>query len=355
VEQCLVRRESANRVAQVSSRERKSDRQSTSEHKKRLKDEIKVKKGELSKIKEEIRAAEGQAKVQQIKRKKRAKQEIFLLQRELRAAKGGMTESQSDTGTLPDFLIIGAKKAGTTFLYNVLTLHPHVEPAAFKELHYFDIRIEEEGTEWYRQWFPSPRWKDGRRTMSGEATPGYLSHPNVPERAARVVPQARLIALLRNPVDRAYSDYHQTARKGREPLTFEGAVEAEEAWLCSERDETSERKDGTGRNQSKYGYLAGGIYVDQLMRWSKFFPHEQLLVLKSEDLFERGPDTLRRVLRFLDLPGWEPEDWEQVPTKRNKGKSYDRGMDPATRQRLEGFFEPHNRRLYEHLGVDFEW
>jgi hypothetical protein len=99
----------------------------------------------------------------------------------------------------------------------------------------------------------------------------------------------------------------------------------------------------------RFSYLARGIYVDQLLRWSRFFSKEQLLVLKSEDLFEYPQETLKTVLSFLDLPGWEPE----VRRVRNKGDYT--SMDPATRRRLEGYFEPHNRRLYEYLGVDFGW
>jgi hypothetical protein len=113
------------------------------------------------------------------------------------------------TGALPDFVIIGAQKCGTSSLYHLLTRHPHVERAATKELHFFDLLFDE-GIEWYRQCFPPPKLKDGRRTIHGEATPGYLFHPLVPERMAEAVPQARLIALLRNPANRAYSKTEPT-------------------------------------------------------------------------------------------------------------------------------------------------
>jgi hypothetical protein len=167
--------------------------------------------------------------------------------------------------------------------------------------------------------------------------PGILDSPPAPEKIAEVVPQARLIALLRNSVDRAYSDYQQVARKGREPLTFEEAIEAEKTQTLVRRR-----------------YLAKGIFVDYLLCWSKYFSDEQILVLKSEDFFERTPETLKSILNFLDLPDWEPEASEIIPKKRNEGH-YEQGMDPTTRRQLEEFFEPHNRRLYEHLGVDFGW
>jgi Sulfotransferase domain len=317
------------------------------------KETIKGKKQDLSRIKKELSATKEQTKItEHRKRKKKLEQEIFQLEREFRTANGRATD-ELGTGALPDFLIIGAMKAGTTFLYNLLTLHPHVEPAAAKELHYFDNLIEEEDIEWYRRCFPRPRWKDGRRTITGESTP-YLAYPHAPERVAEVVPQARLIALLRNPVDRAYSDYQQLARKGRAPRTFEAAIGAKKVRLRRRRDKTSERRDYTRLDDSSR-YLSRGIYVDQLLRWSRFFADEQMLVLKSENLFERPQDTLKLILDFLDLPDWEPEAWEKIPKKRNKGKTYEQKMDPATRQYLEGFFEPHNQRLYEYLGVDFGW
>ena len=287
--------------------------------------------------------ADTQKRIEYKKRKKRMQQEIFRLENDLRAAEGQsngdphgrqspQAASESATGAMPDFLIIGAKKCGTTFLYDLLSRHPYVEPAAKKELHYFDILADEESTEWYRRCFPPPRWKDGRRTITGEATPYWDKH-RVPERIAKVLPQARLIVLLRNPVDRAYSDYQQARRKGREPLTFEEAIEAEKPQTPARRK-----------------YLGRSTYADHLLRWSEYFGEKQMLVLKSEDFFERTQDTLECVLNFLGLSNWELEASE----KRNKGK-YEAKMDPITRQRLEEYFEPHNERLYEHLGVDFEW
>lgn len=288
---------------------------------------------EISRLKYELRAAKelsnGSERLKKIKSKR---QEMFRLQDELRADETWRTSDAPKTGTLPDFIIIGAQKSGTTSLYHLLTRHPHVEPAAAKEMHFFDT-LYEEGVEWYRQCFPPPRLKDGRQTVTGEATPGYLFHPLAPERVAEVVPQARLIALLRNPVDRAYSQYHQRMGKGRENQGFDEAVGAENL-------------DGEHLPE----YLARGIYADQLLRWSRFFPKEQMLVLKSEDFFERPQDVLKIVLNFLDLPQWEPEAWKH----RKKG-SYEERMNPEIRRRLEDFFEPHNRRLYEYLGVDFGW
>jgi hypothetical protein len=260
------------------------------------------------------------------------------------------------TGALPDFVIIGAQKGGTTSLYRLLAQHPYVRPAVEKELHYFSLFFDR-GVEWYRSCFPALRQENVQSTITGEASPYYLFHPHAPRRMAEAVPRARLIALLRNPVDRAYSHYnHEVTTVSRlfgagvEPLTFAEALQLEELRLRGEGDKMLEDERYVSFNHQHFSYLSRGIYVDQLIHFSKFFNGEQILVLKSEDFFERTPETLKLVLDFLGLPEWEPEAWEIFL----KGE-YDRELDPATRQRLEEYFEPHNRRLYEYLGVDLGW
>jgi hypothetical protein len=269
----------------------------------------------------------------------RQRLEIFRLNNELATTRGPIKSAGDgppaprasgapEVGKLPDFVVIGAQKCGTTFFYSLLTGHPNVDQAAVKEVHYFDKQKNfSKGIEWYRRCFPTPTREDGRRSITGEASPSYLISRHAPERLASAVPDARLIVLLRNPVDRAYSHYHMVVARGHERRSFEEAIE--EAKACA--------------------YLRRGIYVDQLLRWREFFGDEQLLVLKSEDLFKRTQDSLKLVLGYLDLPRWEPD----LPPRKPKHR-YD-PMDPATRRRLEEFFEPHNRRLYELLGRDFGW
>ena len=311
---------------------KKNARRHASEQRKRIRD----KKRELRRLRQGLGSAVAKAERRGFKQnKKRVQQEIFRLKKELKALRRQAKDAPPETGALPDFVIIGGKKCGTSSLYNLLAQHPYVEPAASKELHYFDRLFEAEDVEWYRRCFPAPRWEDGRRTMTGEATP-YMPSRQAPEMMAEVVPGARLISLLRNPVDRAYSDYQQVVRKGREPRTFEEAIAG--------------KAGGGGSLDDRCEYLSRGVYVDHLLRWSEFFDRDQLLVLKSEDFFERPTDTLKLVLDFLGLPAWEPEAAEV----RNPG-TYTERMAPGIRRRLEEYFEPHNRRLYEYLGVDLGW
>ncbi len=310
---------------------------------------LKIKKREASQIRGELRAAtSGVERSEHKKNKKRVQQEIFQLQIKLGVAKRGAGDQ--DTGALPDFLVIGAKKAGTTYLYRLLSQHPHVEPAASKEPHFFDA-LYDEGVGWYRGCFPKPRHKDGRMTITGEATP-YMANRHSPERAAEVAPRALLIALLRTPEDRAYSDYQHMARTRRETRTFEEAIGMENARPSRGAGKTTEHEDLTHLDDNSR-YLSRSVYVDHLLRWSKFFGRERMLVLKSEDLFASPQETLGRVLHFLDLPPRELKPL-RMRDKRNRG-SYEQKMDPETRRHLEEYFEPHNWRLYDYLGRDLGW
>ena len=322
----------------------------------RARKRLKSRRRELKQFKEKLRNC-GPKDPAEITRHRhqisRARAEVFRLERELLAAERGRAEDEPVTGALPDFVVLGAQKAGTTYLYNLLVQHPHIEPAASKELHFFDNNFEL-GVEWYRECFPAPEWRDGRLTVTGEATPYYLFHPDAARRMAEVVPGARLIVLLRNPVERAHSHYQMITRKGTELRTFEEAVEAEMGVLRGGMGGVSRREHHVGSEHQLYSYLSRGVYVDQLKRWAEVFVREQMLVLKSEDFFERPTETLEIVLGFLGLQGWASADKEVVVGKRNEG-GYESGIDPGTRQRLETFFGPHNERLYEYLGVDLGW
>ncbi len=294
---------------------------------------------------------------------KTQRENLFRLQNELAATNELAKDTPGDpsalqaldveVGTLPDYVIIGAMRCGTSRFYGLLTRHPHIKRAAAKELHYFDQPERfEKGLEWYRKCFPPPEWQDGHRTITGEATPMYLFHPRVPERMAQAVPEARLIVLLRNPVDRAYSQYHRSARNGLEDRSFQETVEEELASLAG-AEPSGHGRSRDDSEESAYNQLARGIYVDQLVRWREFFGKEQMLVIKSEDFFKDAVGTLELTQDFLGLPR---QQFELPARKTTRKPTYEyEPMDPALRQQLEAFFEPHNQRLYDYLGRDFGW
>lgn len=257
-------------------------------------------------------------------------------------------------GRLPNFLLIGAQKGGTSFFYRVLCEHPMLEPASEKEVHYFDLNYGE-GVDWYRSRFPASVERDGRQVLTGEGTPYYLYHPACAERAARTVPEAKLIVLLRNPVDRAYSHYHHRTKKGVETLGFEEALAAEGDRLRDEEKRLLRDEGYRSFNHQHFSYLSRGIYVEQLARWREYFDEDRMLVLKSEDLYERAHEVFAEAQRFLGLPVWKSKSVERARKRRlERGARYP-PMAAGTRRWLTEHFEPHNQRLYEYLGRDLGW
>src|SRR6185295_9772010 len=149
----------------------------------------------------------------------------------------------------------------------------------------------------------------GRQLISGEATPYYLLHPLVPERVARTLPDIRLIVLLREPVERAYSHYQLMRRERREPLSFPEAIAAEEKRLAGEVERIVADPSYRSRKHRNFSYVTRGLYADQLDHWLEHFPREQLLVLRAEDLLASPAETYAEVLAFLDLQPHSPEDF----------------------------------------------
>ncbi|MDM8530381.1 sulfotransferase domain-containing protein [Anaerolineales bacterium HSG25] len=256
---------------------------------------------------------------------------------------------------LPDFIIIGGQRCGTTTLYKYLIQHPYIMPASGKELHFFDLNFEK-GQTWYQTHFPTRAYKQllmktGRQPLiTGESSPYYLFHPHVPSRVATMRPSAKLIVLLRNPIDRAYSHYFHEVRWGFETAsTFEQAISLEPERLAGEADRLLENEHYYSFSHHHHTYLERGIYVDQLEYWSRFFPKEQLLILSSENFYTNTPTVFKQILQFLELPIWEP------PRYKNFNQANNPNIDPEIRTRLQTYFQPHNDRLYDYLGRNFDW
>lgn len=261
---------------------------------------------------------------------------------------------------LPDFLIIGAQKGGTTSLYNYLQAHPSIGSAARKEVHFFDRRLNlNKGRTWYQGHFPTRVEKyfahdlHLQAFLTGEATPEYLFLPHIPSCVARMLPQVKLIALLRNPIDRAYSQYQHAVVQGYETCSFQEAINYQEARIGEEQAKILQDNDYERYTYMQHCYLLRGIYVDQLQRWMRLFPREQFLILKSEEFYADPTITLKQVVDFLNIPTSESI------LRKNQYKPYYANyyseMDTALRKRLIAFFEPYNARLYDFLGIHFDW
>jgi hypothetical protein len=256
---------------------------------------------------------------------------------------------------LPDFVIIGAARAGTTSLYSWLCQHPFVAPASRKEVNYFDYNYYR-GEGWYRTHFPVAREREefaashGRPFLTGEASPAYMSHDWAPGRLARGLGDAKLLVTLRNPIDRAYSQFQLSRREGEEPFdSFAHAIAAEDERLEPELARTKADRRYKSWPIGCWSYKLRSRYAEQLERWFALFPREQFHILTLEDLAADPQRTLNAVDEFLGLA---PHHYEGL--KALHVATYD-PVDPEVRAQLSEYFRPLNERLYELVGRDLGW
>lgn len=253
--------------------------------------------------------------------------------------------SMEKARALPDFIIIGTQRSGSTSLYNYLSEHPSVSPTLHKEIHFFDAYYDRNIT-WYKAHFDSVEYLKTHALITGEASPYYIFDSRAPQRIAELLPKVKLIALLRNPLNRAYSHHFTRYRNGKEKLLFEQAIEKEIAAFT--------RHNGKGyhdflQSYDSIPYLSRCLYADQLQPWMQQFPKEQLLILKSEDLYSQTRKIYKEVLDFLGLPEW---DLKAYPAHEQMQYA---PMSAQARRVLIDFFEPHNERLYKLIGRNMKW
>ncbi len=257
----------------------------------------------------------------------------------------GHESAARNRGRLPALIIPGAMKAGTTSLFGYLEGHPQLAASREKEVHYFDMHFHR-GAGWYERQFPRPSLgPDGRRRLPFESSPYYLFEPRVPARIRKLVPDVKLVVLLRDPVERAFSHYHNNLRLGREPLSFEDALDAEPTRLAGEEDRLLSDPASVSIAHRRYSYLQRGIYADQLVRWREYFAAEQMLVIDAGRLFSDPGSVVAEVVAFLGLLPWAPASFAPLNVGRHEAT-----IRPETRARLEAFFEPHQRRLEALIG-----
>lgn len=261
---------------------------------------------------------------------------------------------------LPHFLLIGAKRGGSTSLYRNLVATPGVAPlfpraAQIKGTYYFDVEYRR-GPRWYRSHFPTSRSlarhpdEDGSPAITGEASPYYLSHPHAAARAAATVPDALIIVALRDPVRRAYSHFVERTRQGIETVpTFAEAIAAEPFRLAGERDRMQEDAGYVSGAHLNFGYLAQSEYDRGLERWLDAYPRQQVLILRSEDFYADERATLRSVRRFLGLSAVEPGE----PRHYNDTGIDD--LDPDLEAELRDRLRPSVDRLEQLVDRSFDW
>lgn len=247
---------------------------------------------------------------------------------------------------LPDYLIIGAQRCGTTSLQDLISSHPDVRPPFLRKgIHYFDTDFRR-GEAWYRSQFP---YRRGGRRLTGEASPYYLFHPLVPGRIAEMIPKVKVIALVRDPVERAISHYKHEVRRGFEHLDMAAAFEREDERLAGEEDKMIADPAYLSPDHQHFSYQARGMYADQLARYEALLPGENISVIESESFWRDPTPVLEQTYQFLGLDRWTP------PVVPHLNATRPREVPEGVVVRLRERFASANRRLLESRGIGSDW
>jgi hypothetical protein len=257
---------------------------------------------------------------------------------------------------LPDFLITGGQRCGTTSMYRALSAHPAIlKPVLHKGVHYFDTGYDH-GPAWYRGHFPLEATarrierRTGIRPLAFESAPYYLCHPLAADRIARDLPDVRLIVLLRDPVERAYSAHaHELARGYETEASFERALELEQERLADEAAKIIADPSYHSHGHQHHAYLDRGHYIDYLERLEKLFGRDRLHVVDSHEFFADPEPVYDGVLEFLGLPNQGYPAFARHNARRRSP------LPPALRARLTEHFGPYDARLAEWLGRPPSW
>jgi hypothetical protein len=248
----------------------------------------------------------------------------------------------------PDFMIIGAQKAGTTSLYNMLTQHSLIIGSNTKEVHFFDNDqwYSEKKLYQYHSFFPLPyKVPDGAKLF--EATPMYLFHPEVAIRLHSYNPNLKFIILLRNPAERAFSAwtmYHHHFKSGsykhlHDPRSFSTAI-AEEL----------EKFEETSYYDNRISYVKRGIYHFQIEAFLKYFPKSNMLIIENEELKDQQQESSKRIQSFVNVPYENLKLIELNKSRINETIDYKNEI-----LNLQKFYNPHNSKLFQLIGREFNW
>lgn len=260
---------------------------------------------------------------------------------------------------VPDFMVIGTKRGGTTSMFRYLLMHPGIlglypQSRGKKGTEYF-FRHTHEDNAWYRSHFHTETYRRmlerrlGYRPLSGEASPYYLWDPRVAGRVHAVAPNIKAIVLLRDPVKRAWSHYQERVANGVEPLPFDEALRLEPTRLAGELEQMMDDSDYYSAAHDFYSYRSRGEYLPQLQNWFSYFDRDQVLILRSEQLYADVQATLDQVSEFLGLPR------HTLPTTRTFNSGARQPFDDAIRAELTAYYAPKNQALEDYLGRRLDW
>ena len=256
---------------------------------------------------------------------------------------------------LPNFLIAGFNRSGTHSLFEYMGQHPNILNASRREIHYFTLSYWR-GLNWYKSYFPTSIYrnfcekKTQQKFLTGEATPHYVFHPLAMKRIKELLPNVKLIVVLRNPVENAYSHFQHYKRGGIEKDSFEEAIRTdaqrfEKITYLYNNDLMKEHN----LRDVKMPYVSYATYVIHIKRLLEIFPREQILFVKNTELNQNPQEVLDRIFEYLKLQKFTVKDL----VKRNVGKYVK--INSETEKYLKDYFKPYNKQLEDLLDMKFRW
>src|SRR6266704_4900985 len=235
-----------------------------------------------------------------------------------------------------DFIVAGAQKSGTTALHHFLAKHPNITMGDQQEIHFFDDDTTFATTVDYERLhkhYPAL----ARSSIAGDCTPSYIYFKPAAERIWNYNPKIKLLVLLRNPVERAFAHWNMQRFKGREPLDFFDAVREEQTRIAG----------APAAEARRFAYVDRGFYGRQLARLFKFFPREQVKLLKFEEFKANQSKTLASIFSFLGRKPLRP-----VRSKDRNIVPYERAMNWEERVFLYNLFAEDIAKIEQMLGWD---
>ena len=252
---------------------------------------------------------------------------------------------------IPDFLVIGAKRCGTTSLYQHLPEHPCISKSPHDNMGFFNDNFHL-GVNWYKSFFPTTFTRKKIKSKFGnflafDVTTKYMEEESTANNVYQTKPNMKIIIILRNPVDRAYSQYHLSVRQTAERRSFEDVVEENMNRLNKESHEHYGRKPKFSVEEDNH--LKKGLYALQLRYWLKIFPRENILIVSTEEFESNQQIIYNKIFEFLNISKFEVKN-----TKKMEKGNYP-PMKSETRNLLLDYFRPHNHELFELINMEFDW
>ncbi|HET8615448.1 MAG TPA: sulfotransferase domain-containing protein [Actinomycetales bacterium] len=277
------------------------------------------------------------------------------LRRAGRAAATAFGTATAGLRVEPDFLVVGAQRCGTTSLFRALLSHPNVMRANLhKGVNYFDVNYQR-GSDWYLSHFPlrataRRRAADGaERAQVFDSSGYYMFHPHAPDRIAADLPGVKIVAMVRDPVERAFSAYKHEFARGFETEPLDRALALEDERIEPELARMKADPEYQSQVYRHQAYRRRGHYAEQLRRFADLLSREQVHVVASERFFSEPEEEYGRLLEFLGLPRVMPASFDRYNPRPSAP------LDPAIQAQLRRHFEPYDADLEEFSGARPAW